>query len=152
MRVTCVRVERFWISALHLLVETGAVELEYSREVFPLLRERRACVSCARSHAVRTLGSSIVSVYGRRQAEQLLVQSCGKGTGQSREPKSRMLCTAERPTHDEGQGRVPIFGEVEKANYFGRVYHPRDGEPQPEEHPREQSCEHTWHARSLHLH
>lgn len=101
MRVTCVRVETFWISALHLLVETGAVELEYSREVFPLLRERRACVSCARSHAVRTLGSSIVSVYGRRQAEQLLVQSCGKGTGQAREPKSRMLSTAERPTHDE---------------------------------------------------
>src|SRR5215207_11283205 len=39
----------------------------------------------------------------------------------------------QRAAHDEGEGGVPTPGYVEESYDFGRVHHPRDGEPEAED-------------------
>src|SRR5919205_3647684 len=39
----------------------------------------------------------------------------------------------QRAAHNEGEGGVPASGHVEETYDFGRVHHPRDGEPEAED-------------------
>jgi hypothetical protein len=49
-------------------------------------------------------------------------------------------CYQQRADHDEGQGWVPVPGDVEEAYDLGRVHHARDGEPESEDEARDRGC------------